>query len=515
VNRPDGAAAPSPAAVLARGLFLPGLAGALAVLGFAPFYAWPIPILSLALLFGVWDRSDSPLQACLSGFAFGLGLNLAGVSWVFVSMHDHGDMPAALAAIATFLLCSLLAAFPALAGWALLRFCRPGALRIPVAASALFVACEWIRGWIFTGFPWLAMGYSQAPASPLAGYAPVLGAYGVSLAVAGTAALLAAMSRSQAWSRGRAALAAAIAIIFLAGAGFKLVPWTQPSGDPVSVALVQGNVPQSLKWRDDVRQRTFDKYLRSVMQADARVVILPETALPAFFDRLPAGYAETIRAHARERGKDVLVGVVERRFEGERFSYFNSVLVLGAGPVQSYRKRHLVPFGEFNPPGFGWVLEVLKIPLTDFARGEATQPPLAAGGTRFAMAICYEDIFGEEVIAQLPSAAILANVSNDAWFGDSLAAEQHLQFSQMRAIETGRWMVRATNTGVTAAIDPRGVVAGRLPQFTAATLMAAPEPRSGSTPYSLWGNYAALGLLAAMIAFAALRAPTSIAGVGS
>jgi apolipoprotein N-acyltransferase len=497
VSPPAGAAAPSPAALLARNLLLPAIAGALAVLGFAPLYAWPVPILSLAVLFGVWDRSGSALQASLSGFAFGLGLNLAGVSWVFVSLHDYGDMPAVLAAIATFLLCSFLALFPALAGWALCRFCRPGALRLPVAASALFVAGEWIRLWIFTGFPWLVVGYSQAPASPLAGYAPVLGAYGVSLAVAAVAGSLAAITRTRAWSRERTTLAAGIAIAFLAGAGLKLVAWTQPSGSPVSVALVQGNVPQSLKWRDEVRQKTFADYLRAVMEADARVVILPETALPAFFDRLPAGYAEAIRAHARERGKDVLVGIVERRFEGERFSYFNSVLVLGAGPVQSYRKRHLVPFGEFIPPGFGWVLAVLRIPLTDFARGEATQPPLAAGGTSFAMAICYEDIFGEEVIAQLPAAAILANVSNDAWFGESLAAEQHLQFSQMRAIETGRWMVRATNTGVTAAIDPRGVVVGRLPQFTAATLTAAPEPRSGSTPYSLWGNYAVLVLLAA------------------
>jgi apolipoprotein N-acyltransferase len=274
----------------------------------------------------------------------------------------------------------------------------------------------------------------------------------------------------------------------------------------VSVALVQGNVPQSLKWRDDVRFKTFADYLRMVTEADARVVILPETALPAFFDKLPEGYVEAIRADARARGKDVLVGAVERRFEGERFSYFNSVMVLGAGPSQSYRKRHLVPFGEFIPAGFGWVLAVLQIPLTDFARGEATQPPLAAGGTSFAMAICYEDIFGEEVIAQMPAAAILANVSNDAWFGESLAADQHLQFSQMRALETGRWMVRATNTGVTAAIDPRGIVVGRLPQFTRATLMAAPQPRAGSTPYSLWGNYAVLALLAAGLA-ASLRRP--------
>ena len=493
-------------ALLAWGIALPALAGAAAVLGFAPFYAWPVPVASLAVLFLVWSRSGSALQAAISGYAFGLGLNLAGVSWVFVSLHEFGHMPAALAALATFLFCAFLALFPAAAGWLARRLPSAGAAGILAAMPAAFVLLEWVRGWLFTGFPWLAMGYSQAPAGPLAGFAPLLGVYGVSLAVALAGALLAAFAASPAWSRRRATLAIAFAALIAAGAALRMVSWTEPAGTPVPVALLQGNVPQHLNWREDVRGRTLRDYYAQVVNSTARVVVLPETALPAFLDQLPDGYLDALREHARARGKEILLGSVERSRTGERFAYWNSVVRIGDGPAQSYRKRHLVPFGEFIPPGFGWVLAVLKIPLTDFARGDAGQPPLSAGGTTWAVAICYEDIFGEEVIAALPRAGVLLNVSNDAWFGESLAADQHLQFSQMRALETGRWMVRATNTGVTAAIDEKGRVVARLPQFTRGELLASPVPHGGATPFVRWGNLAALALVAAALAFAVLAA---------
>ncbi|MBL0143648.1 MAG: apolipoprotein N-acyltransferase [Betaproteobacteria bacterium] len=485
---------------MAWSIALPVVAGAATVFGFAPFYAWPVPIATLAVLFLAWSRSRSALQAAISGYAFGLGYFLAGVSWVFVSLHEFGHMPAALAAVATFLFCAYLAVFPAAAGWLAHRVSVAGLVRTLAAMPAAFVLLEWVRGWLFTGFPWLATGYSQVPASPLAGYAPVLGVYGVCLATALAAALLAAFAASVAWSRRRAVLAGAFIALLAAGGTLRLVSWTAPSGEPVTVALLQGNVPQHLKWRDDVRSRTLRDYHEQAVQSPARVVILPETALPAFIDQLPPGYLESLREHARSRGKDILIGTVERGFAGERFHYWNSVVRIGAGEPQSYRKRHLVPFGEFIPPGFGWVLAVLKIPLTDFARGDAGQALLVAGGTGWAVAICYEDIFGEEVIDALPQAGVLLNVSNDAWFGESLAADQHLQLSQMRALETGRWMVRATNTGVTAAIDEKGRVVTRLPQFTGGQLLASPVPRSGATPYVRWGNLAVLAILAAIAA---------------
>ena len=282
----------------------------------------------------------------------------------------------------------------------------------------------------------------------------------------------------------------------------RLPAWTEPAGAPISVALLQGNVPQELKWRDEVRDRTLAEYRRMILAADARVVVVPETALPAFLDELPAGYLESLREDARSHGKDILLGTVERVRRDGDYDYYNSLVRITGPERQTYRKRHLVPFGEFIPPGFAWVLAILHIPMSDMSRGTATQPPIAAGGTRFGVAICYEDMFGEEVIDALPAAGVLVNVSNDAWFGHSLEQEQHLQASQMRALETGRWMVRSTNTGVTAAIDPRGHVVSKLAEYTRGTLVATVVPRTGRTPYARTGNLPVLAItFAALVAF--------------
>ena len=490
---------------LAIGLVLPLAAGASCVLAFAPFYLWPVTIAALGALFFVWQRSGSPLQAALSGFAFGLGYFLAGVSWVYVSLHDFGSMPAILAALATFLFCAYLALFPAMAGWLVARAVRmPGPRRLGMAAAA-FVAMEWLRGWLFTGFPWLETGTSQAPGSPLAGYAPYLGSYGVSLAVALTAAIAVSLLSTRAMSRRRVAAFGGLGAIFLVGALAPLAEWTRPAGPPVSIGLLQGNVAQEMKWREEVRTRTLLEYRRMIFETRARIVVVPETALPAFLDQLPADYVQSLVEHGREQGKEILLGTVEREFRGDDFSYYNSVVRLAAGKMPSYRKRHLVPFGEFIPPGFRWVLAVLKIPMSDFTSGASRQPALEAAGIPFGIAICYEDIFGAEVVDALPQARVLLNVSNDAWFGRSFAADQHLQASQMRALESGRWMVRATNTGATAAIDDRGRVVSRLAPFTAGALVAEVTPRDGRTPYSIWGNIPAL-LAAAALAFAS-RAP--------
>ena len=490
--------------VLARGLGIPLVAGALCVFGFAPFHAWPVPIVALAVLFYVLAGSGSPLQAALSGFAFGLGLFLGGVSWVYVSLHDYGSMPAVLAAIAVFAVCAYLALFPALAAWAAIRWGGERVGNRLVALTAAFVAFEWLRGWLFTGFPWLTIGTSQVPSSPLAGYATIVGAYGTSLAVVGVSALCVAFFSSVRLSRRRYVLLGAIAAIFLAGGILKSAVWTSPAGSPVRIALLQGNVAQELKWRDDMRVRTLDDYARMILAARAAVVVLPETALPAYLDELPPDYLRNLRDEGQREGKTILLGTVEREFRGRDFDYFNSVVNLNDPSQHSYQKRHLVPFGEYIPPGFKFILAVLKIPLSDFTIGPAHPTPLSADGVRFGVAICYEDIFGEEVIEQLPDAQVLLNVSNDAWFGHSLAAEQHLQASQMRALETGRWMVRSTNTGVTAAIDETGHVVAQLPVFTRGTLLQDVVPRAGSTPYVRIGNWGTLALVA-LLAFAAFR----------
>ncbi len=243
------APAPRPAfALLARGLLLPLAAGACAVFAFAPFGYWPVALASLAVLFHVWSGSGTPLQAALSGIAFGLGLNLAGVSWVFVSLHEYGHMPAVLAAVATFLFCAFVGLFPGFAGWAAHRFGGAGPWRALLAFPAWFALFEWVRGWIFTGFPWLVMGYSQVPASPLAGFAPVLGVYGVSFVLALAAAAAAALVTSAPWSRQRGLLLACLAALFALGGLARLAEWTVPAGEPVAVSLLQGNVSQHLKF---------------------------------------------------------------------------------------------------------------------------------------------------------------------------------------------------------------------------------------------------------------------------
>lgn len=492
-----------PARAVAAGLLLPLVCGAACVFAFAPFYAWPVQVLMLAVLFAVWGASGSTRQAWLSGYAFGLGYFLAGVSWVFVSLYEYGGVPAILAALATFVFCAYLALFPAFAGWIAVRWGGDSRARRLALAAPAWVALEWLRGTLFTGFPWLNTGTSQAPASPLAGFAPWLGTYGVSLAVCAAASLLAALASTRSLARARFALALALAALFLAGGLARLPQWSRPAGPALRVALLQGNVEQQIKWLEEMRTRALLDYRRMILEAKAPVVILPETALPAFIDQLPPDYLESLREDARRDGKEILLGTVERTVRDGAYDYYNSVVHITGPHRESYRKRHLVPFGEFIPPGFGWTLRILHIPMSDFSRGTSTQPPLEAGGVRFGVAICYEDMFGEEVIDQLPAAQVLVNVSNDAWFGHSLEATQHLQASQMRALETSRWMVRATNTGVTAAIDEHGRVVSQLPEFTRGTLVADVVPRDGSTPYVRMGNLPVLLLVAA--ALAALR----------
>lgn len=474
--------------------------GLLAIAGFAPFSLFPLPVLTLALLFRLWERARSRRGAALTGLLFGVGFFGAGVSWVYVSIHDFGGMPALLAVAATVLFCLFLALFPAAVGflqaWAGGAAWRRHLLVIP----ALWVVSEWVRGWILTGFPWLAVGYSQVPAGPLAGFAPALGAYGVSLAVAVSSGLLALMAGSG--RRKASTLALALVLLWLGGLALKQVSWTLPEGPPVTVSLVQGNIPQELKWREDKARGTLETYEKMTLASPGRLIVLPETALPLFLHQVPVAYLERLARHVQGRGGDVLVGVPEYA-EGGR--YYNSVLSVGASRVQIYRKHHLVPFGEYIPlkPVFGWIVRVLHIPLSDFSRGEKVQPPLEVAGQRAAVAVCYEDVFGEELIRQLPQATLLVNVSNDAWFGDSIAPWQHLQISQMRALETGRYMLRATNTGITAIVNERGEVARMAPEFQAFRLDGAAQGYAGATPYVRWGNGGVLLLLAGMLAVAA------------
>lgn len=471
-------------------LLLALLLGALTILGFAPFFLFPVPVLLLAVLFLLWQRADGPLAAALSGWLYGLGYFGLGVSWVYVSLQEFGGMPVPVALFSTTLFVAFLALFPALVAYLLRRFFAGRAFWL--AAPALWVAVEWLRGWIFTGFPWLALGYSQVPSSPLAGYAPLLGVYGISLLLALSATLLLRRSLPA---------VAAVMVVWLCGWSLQQISWTEPVGEPVPVSLTQGNIEQSLKWDAQRLYRSLDSYAELVRQSQGRLIVLPETALPMFYQDVPQDYLAFLAYTARSRGGDVLVGLPESTGGGH---YYNSVISLGSAPVQVYRKVHLVPFGEYValPWLFQPLLQFLHIPMSDFSRGALNQQPLQVAGQQVAVNICYEDVFGEEIIGQLPAATLLVNVSNDAWFGDSFAPEQHLQIAQMRALETGRYLLRSTNTGVTAIIDQRGRVRERLPSFVAAVLNGSAQGYSGATLYVRWGNAVVLGGILIMLLLA-------------
>jgi apolipoprotein N-acyltransferase len=470
-------------------------AGALTVAGFAPLSLSPLPFLTLAVLIALLRRSSSPLHGMALGFAFGAGLFGAGMSWVYISLHDFGEMPAPLAALATFLYCSILALYPAIASGCLVRLSPARAWGPLIAMPVLWTLFEWIRGWLFTGVPWLALGYSQVD-SPLSGLAPVLGVYGVSFATVLCAGLLyTAVVRK---GKARAGCLAGLALVLGLGQLFKAIPWTQPEGKPIRVSLLQGDVPQELKFRPDRYERTLATYKQLIEDSHGRLVILPETAIPRFLDTVDPDYLREIARIATEHGADVLLGVPIR----EDGRYYNSVVSLGVSPTQRYDKSHLVPFGEFVPRPFAWMVKTLAIPLSDFSRGPAHPKPLSLANELVAPNICWEDAFGEDIIRQLPQATLLVNVSNVAWFGDSLAPAQHLQISRMRAIETGRYMLRATNTGVTAIVDARGRVVAKLPEFTQGALEGDAQGYSGASPYVRFGNLPVVALcLGILIAF--------------
>ncbi len=477
------------------------LAGALCVFGFAPFGVYPAPVLALAVLFVLWGRADSARVAAVLGFSFGLGLFAAGISWIYIALHDFGDMPAWLAGPGTLLFAAFLALFPALAGYLQARV-QNGRLRSVLVMPAVWVLIEWLRGMIFTGFPWLTLGYAHS-GSALAGYAPVLGAYGVSLVAAVSAGLLAVIWNERGNRHGQLALAAFV-LLWGAGGLLREVAWTHPQGLPFTVSLLQGNIGQEDKFKEESLDDTLDMYRRLIMQNSAKLTVLPETAFPVMEDEIPQALLDELRENARRNDGDVLIGAFER----DRGGYYNSVFTLGASEnafaqAQHYRKHHLVIFGEYIPlrPVFGWLInEVLHIPMGDLARGDLTQAPMNVAGQRVAVDICYEDVFGEEIIRALPQASLLVNMTNDAWYGDSNAAAQHNQMSQFRALETGRMMLRATNTGVTSIIGVNGQIVQQLPQHRQAVLQGMAQGYGGSTPYVRWGNAAVLLLIALMLA---------------
>lgn len=473
------------------------LAGACVPLAFSPISFFPFAILSPAVLFYLWLRA-SPRQALMTGYWFGVGLFGVGVSWVAVSCYRFGGMGLALSGATTLLFVLLLALYPALLGWVSRRYFSSlsDRLYLLLLVPALWVFFEWVRGWLFTGFPWLSLGYSQTD-SPLIGIAPLLGVYGISWAVALSAGLLVFIVIEK--NKQRVIASALLVVLWLVSGGLWQVTWSQSKGAAITASLIQGNVPQNLKWRPEQRGPTIDLYTRlSRDRWDRDIVIWPETALPAYYHQAKS-FLENMAREAHRKGGAILLVGLPVMSEQDDSQYFNGVVRVAAdatGEVstQIYRKSHLVPFGEYIPfkSVLGRLLDILRVPMADFSRGAPDQALLEVGDNKIGMSICYEDAFGDEAIRALPDASLLVNVSNDAWFGDSFAPHQHLQMARMRTIETSRPMLRATNNGVSAVIDHRGKILATSPQFKVAVLDGTIQPQRGATLYVQVGNWPVL-----------------------
>lgn len=468
-----------------------GLAGAAIALAFSPFHwAW-VTLASPALLFYLLATAPRRL-ALWAGYVYGVGYFGAGGHWIYFSVGQFGGGP-----VVAWVFCIILAALFGLLIWAVvwlwlrLRPVQP-AWSLMVALPGCWVFVEWVRGWLFTGTTWLQLGYAHVD-NWLGGFAPLIGAFGISLLIAVLAGVIS--WALLVWRRGPAIIALACVVTVWVLGGLLRSDWTEPAGDAMQIALLQGNVGQDQKWLPENRQRQLDLYeqLTSRYLGVADLVIWPETAVPAFQHQVSREYLAPLLADAEDSGTDVLVGLPS--WDRDSQAVYNTVLALGE-TVDVYHKRHLVPFGEYVPLRryLGSMLDVFGAPVADFTPGTQAEP-LRAGGQPLAVSICYEITFPGQIRDFLPEATVLVNVSNDAWFGRSIGPHQHYQMARMRALEMGRPLVRATNTGITATVDHRGRETARIPQFAVDALLAEVTPMQGMTPYMRWGNWPVLAMV--------------------
>mgnify|MGYP000146049167 CR=1 FL=1 len=476
------------------------LAGVLQTAAFAPSPAWWAQPVSLAWLFWA-QQGQRPRRAAWLGACFGSGWLASGLWWLYISLHDHGHLPAPLAVAAVLLLAAFLSLYYALALGLAARWLGPSqrGWRAALVLAACWTGAELARATLWTGFPWLAGGYAHA-AGPLAVLAPWVGVYGLGA----LAALLAAALSQRCWR-----LLAGLALVLLA-CQWLPADFTRPTGE-LAVSLVQPNVPQDQKFDRERWDRNLDELATLIESARGQVVITPESVVPlplAYLD--PDVVARLQRAAAQ---RPLLLG----SFLGdEQRGFVNSLVALGTAEPYDYGKRHLLPFGEFIPPGFGWFVRALQIPLGDQARGQH-QDALALGGQRLRPLICYEDLFGEDFVASAlegsaASATVLVNASNLAWFGEEVAIHQHLQIARLRSLEFQRPTIRSTNTGATVVIDHRGVMTDALTTNTQGVLRAQVQGTSGLTPFARWagpwGLWPLIGL-AVVLVIVVTRRPAS------
>lgn len=464
-------------------------------LGFAPFGYWPISILSVAIIFLIWSASARRV-VLWSALLYGLSLYGVGVSWIYVSMVNFGNMAPPMAVLAVILFALILTAFTLVAAYIYSVFAQwfSSRLRLTLLLPALWVFFEYLRGTLFTGFAWLYLGYTSVD-TWFSAWGPLAGVLSASYVFALIAALLALIWRR--WQDKGVSLLAIkgpLAIItFLAIFSWALQSqrWTEQSGPALEVTLVQADISLADKWKPEKRQYLMQTYLEASKAAgQADLVVWPEAALPMLLDQVPQAYLDALN----ELPGALAFGVIQR--SEDHAQLYNGLAVLDAEPssqaqIQIYRKRHLVPFGEFFPfkPVLGWLLESLNIPMSDFARGSAAQGNLTLGGLKLVPTICYEDAYPEDWRDQVSESHAIVNISEDAWFGDSFAPHQRLEMARMRAIEFQRPLIRVSNSGLSTVIDAYGKTDAISPQFKPALFSSPVYPMQGDTPYMRFGQW--------------------------
>jgi len=497
-------------------LLLSCLAGVLTTLAFAPFHQVWLVFVTQAIAFALWQQL-TPGRAWFAAWVFGIGLQCSGAGWIYYSLHVHGGTHPLFAALIIFLLACYLSIYTGLAAYIVNRFCSQSlTLRMLIFYPAAWVFFEWTQGYVMTGFAWMQTGYTQIDL-PLSGYAPIFGNHGVGGFVAMSAgALVLLLNRLYTLSGRQSYLLTEVktknesyllfslkvilpvALIWLLGGIIKPINWTTAEGDPIKVSLIQGNVPQAIKWKREMRQPTLNLYRKLTLEQDEDVdlIIWPETAVPDYWYRVQP-FVRELKRQMEKRDTDLIFGIFVKN---EQRQLLNSMLSVNG---EAYNKRHLVPLGEFIPLRFlidffnRWV----HIPMSDIASGTDDQPLLHGAGIPLGISLCYEDAFSRDVLATLPEAQLLVNASNDAWFEDSHESYQHHEIARMRALETGRYMVRSTNTGITAIIGPHGEVLKQAPHFEVAVLTGEVQPMVGSTPFVIWGDYLVLFICGGLLVF--------------
>lgn len=470
------------------------LAGAILTLAFAPFEYRLITFVAPAIFFHLLYSAESLKQHIGISYLFGVGLFATGASWIFYSMYFFSQAHIVLAVGLTSLFVLLMALF--FLPLALLAYWLRQSNRLVtlvIIFPAAWVLAEWIRGWLFTGFPWLYLAHAHID-NFLVNLAPIGGGLFVSWLSATLSGLLIAFLLRD--TRDRMITGAIAAVLLISTYATQHIQWTTPVDQPIKVALLQGNVPQQEKWRPENLQPTIERYMGMTNQhLDSDIIIWPETALPSYFGRHMDTLIEPLNQLSASTNTDIVLGGFYHNEQGKAGAE-NSILAISGENREIYSKQHLVPFSEYIPflEYLRWLEKWIKLPYDSVKKGTGSTL-LTVAGYRAQMSVCYEDAYGNETINGLPEAHFLINVSNDGWFTGSIEPFQHMEIARLRAVETGRYLLRSTNIGVSGIVDHTGKVIATAPAYTQTSITGLAQAREGATLYVRLGNYLVITLV--------------------